>query len=185
MRHPSPKLGSWSEPSKLSRLVCLAALLVIAPGCAAAFDGQTYHGQGFTFQVPPPPPEWRRVDATGAALAFEETGSQAQVLVNARCDRDGEDVPLSSLTAHLFIRFTERTVHSEEVLPFDGREALRTDVTAKLDGVQKRFLVWVLKKDKCVYDLLYFAAPDRFERGSAAFDNWARNFRALPREVKP
>jgi hypothetical protein len=174
MRHPS-----------LAKRLTLALALAVMPGCAAAFDGHTYHGEGFTFQVPPAPPEWRRVEATGAALAFEETGSQAQILVNARCDRDGEDVPLSSLTAHLFIRFTERKVESEDVLPFDGREALRTDITAKLDGVQKRFLVWVLKKDRCVYDLLYFAAPDRFERGGAAFDAWARGFRALPREVNP
>jgi len=167
------------------RLVALISALSINLGCTAAFDGQTYHGDRFTFQVPPTPREWRRVQATGAALAFEEAGTRAQILVNARCDRDGEDVPLSSLTAHLFIRFTEREVHSEDVLAFDGREALRTDITAKLDGVSKRFLVWVLKKDRCVYDLLYFAAPESFERGGPAFDAWAKGFRAMPREVKP
>lgn len=153
----------------------------ILSGCAAAFDGRTYHGDGYAFQVAPTPPSWEALEATGAALTYRDRDSGAQILVNARCDRDGEDVPLRSLTQHLFIRFTARDIHSEEVLPFDGREALRTDITAKLDGVEQRFLVWVLKKDKCVYDLLYFARPDRFEPGAEQFDRWTRQFTALPR----
>jgi len=163
-----------------------ALLLVLAlqsAGCASAFDGHTYRGEGFVFRVSPAPAGWRTMEATGAALAFEDAHSGAQILVNARCDRDGEDVPLKSLTQHLFIRFTERETHSEEVMPFDGREALRTDITAKLDGVHRRFVVWVLKKDKCVYDLLYFSTPAAFEPGAKAFDQWAHGFTALPRGV--
>ncbi len=164
-------------------LVC--SVLCFGIACAAPFDGTTYRGEGFTFQVPRPPSTWERVDVTGAALAFEHGGHSAKILVNARCDRDGEDVPLRSLTQHLFIRFTEREIKSEDVVPFDGREALRTDITAKLDGVPLRFQVWVLKKDKCVYDMLYFSPPESFERGVVEFEQWARGLRALPREVAP
>lgn len=165
---------------KLTALLCAAFVV----GCASQFDGRTYRGHGFAFQVPQSPEGWRPMDVSSGALAFEDSAHN-QILVNARCDRDGEDVPLSSLTNHLFLRFTERKVHAEEVIAFDGREALRTDISAKLDGVEKRFLVWVLKKDGCVYDLLYFATPETFEQTGPTFDAWARGFRALPREVKP
>lgn len=164
-------------------LAILAALS--ASACSAAFDGQTYRGDGFAFQVPTAPTEWRPIEVSHAAVAYDDPGSEGIVMVNGRCDRDGEDVPLRSLTQHLFIRFTERETTSEEVVPFDGREAMRTEAAAKLDGVPRRFLVWVLKKDRCVYDLVYFSAPDKFDGGAQRFDAWARGFTALPREVDP
>jgi len=153
--------------------------------CGAAFDGHTYHGDGFTFRVPPAPNEWRPIDVSHASVAYRDPGSDGIVMVNGRCDRDGEDVPLSALTAHLFMRFSDRETQKEEVIPFDGREAMRTEAFAKLDGVPRRFLVWVMKKDRCVYDLIYFAAPEHFDQGSERFDTWARGFDALPRDVSP
>ena len=154
-------------------------------GCAAPFDGRVYHGEGFSFTVSQSPAEWQPIQVTGAALAYEERDFGGQILVNGRCDRDADDAPLRSLTQHLFMRFTAREITSEETVPFDGREAMRTAVTAKLDGVSRQFLVWVLKKDRCVYDLLYVGSPESFDRGAARFDAWAREFSALPREVKP
>jgi hypothetical protein len=159
----------------------VAALALLVTSCASPFDGRVYRGDGYTFQVAPTPPEWRPLDVTGAALAFEESDAGGQILVNARCDKDGDDVSLRSLTQHLFLRFTEREIVSEELVPFDGREVLRTEVTAKLDGVPRRFVVWVMKKDRCVYDLLYVGASD--PSAAARFDAWARQFSALPREV--
>jgi hypothetical protein len=146
--------------------------------CATAFDGNTYRGNGFVFQVPSAPASWQQMDVSDAALTYEDTSSGGTVMVNGRCDRDGEDVPLRSLTQHLFIYFTDREIHEEKVVPFDGREAMRTDITAKLDGVPRRFVVWVMKKDKCVYDLTYIASPETFETGVEAFDRWATGFRA-------
>lgn len=155
--------------------ICLAG---VASGCGSAFDGRTYHGEGFTFRVPPAPASWERLQVSDAALAFEDRTSGATIGVNGRCDRDGEDVPLKALTQHLFIQFTDRDVHTQEVVPFDGREAMRSDVTAKLDGVPRRLAVWVLKKDKCVYDLMYLGPPERFESGVETFDAWAKGFSA-------
>lgn len=169
----------------LAKLAAALGLAAALQGCASQFDGSVYRGDGFAFQVSPAPAAWRPMKATGAALAYEDTPNGGQVLVNARCDKDAEDTPLRSLTQHLFIRFTERVTHSEDVVPFDGREALRTDITAKLDGVDRRFLVWVLKKDRCVYDLLYFSPPERFGGGAPTFEAWAQSFKALPREVAP
>lgn len=156
-----------------------AIVLVPALGCGGGgFDGRTYHGEGYSFTVPSAPRTWTPIRATETALAFDDGSSGATIAVNGRCDRDGEDVPLQSLTQHLFLTFTEREVHSQEVFPFDGREAMRTDVTAKLDGVPRRLVVWVMKKDKCVYDLFFLARPDRFDAGVGAFDAWARGFSA-------
>jgi hypothetical protein len=177
-------LARWASSATWG--VRAAALLLLAlVSCSASFDGRIYHGDGFSFSVAQPPAEWQPISVTSAALAYEERDFDGQVLVNARCDRDGDDASLRSLTQHLFLRFTQREAVSEEVFPFDGREALRSEVTAKLDGVSRSFLVWVLKKDRCVYDLLYVAPPEQYSLGAPRFDAWARQFSALPRSVSP
>jgi hypothetical protein len=88
--------------------------------------------------------------------------------MNGRCGVDGDDVPLAALTHHLFLNFTKRHVESQQTVELDGREALRTELTAELDGVSKRFLVFVMKKDGCVYDFMWIgaaeASPGEFQR---------------------
>jgi hypothetical protein len=161
-----------------SLAVVTALSLVGLTACGSSFDGRTFHGDGFTLRVAPTPASWTPLKVSDASLAYEDQASGGTVGVNGRCDRDGEDVPLKALTQHLFIQFTEREERSQEVVPFDGREAMRSDMTAKLDGVPRRLVVWVMKKDKCVFDLMFIAPPDRFEAGVGAFDAWVKGFGA-------
>ena len=160
----------------LATLVTLLPALAVVAGCAPAFDGATYRGQGVAFRVGPVPPTWRRLDANGAALAFRDDAKDTTVGVNARCGVDGDDVPLGALTQHLFLHFTDRQSVKEEVVPFDGREALHSVVSAKLDGVAKTFDVWVLKKDGCVYDLYAISPPADAAAGAAPFERFVHGF---------
>ena len=108
------------------------------------------------------PRGWTRIAVPGADSAYRDDANLGSVLFDVRChDRDG-DAPLGSLTEHLIMGTTARDVQREETLPFDGREALHTLMTAKLDGVPMQYDLYVMKKDGCVYDLVYVAPPDRF-----------------------
>ena len=109
-------------------------------------------------------------------LAFRDRSGGATIAVNGRCGKDGDDVPLESLTHHLFLHFTERQVAGQSKLALDGRDALRTVLLAKLDGVPKHFTVVVLKKNGCVYDFLRIGHD-----GSTVqdFDGFVRGFSTL------
>ena len=164
------------RPSLATLLVAIALSSTVA-GCAASgLQGDVFQGQGFSFRIAPPPQGWERVDVSHASLAYRDAADGGTVVINGRCGVDGEDVPLEALTQHLFMRFTERQILEQQTFAFDKREALRTVLSAKLDGVPMKFDVWVLKKDGCVYDLGYMAAPQRFERGAAEFERFARGF---------
>lgn len=160
--------------------VAFALVLALACGCGAAFDGTTYRRGGVAFRVGERPASWRPIHAEGTGLAFRDDEANATIAVSGRCGKDAEDVPLPSLTQHLFLMFTEREILQEELVPFDGREALHTVMRAKLDGVPKQFDVWVLKKDGCVYDLYFIAQPDRFDAGVPAFRKFVTGFAAVP-----
>lgn len=133
------------------------AALVLA-GCSTShFDGRVFRRGDVAFRLGHLPEGWRSIEINDTALAFRDDANAATVAINGRCGKDAEDVPLRSLTQHLFLQFTERQLEQQQLVPLDGREALRTEMTAKLDGVEKHFHVLVLKKDGCVYDFLQIA----------------------------
>jgi hypothetical protein len=157
--------------------VTLAGLLVAA--CASSgFDGRVYHDGDLRFRVGPVPSSWRRLEVEDTRLAFRDDSANATVAVNGRCGLDGDDVPLASLTQHLFLQFTDRVQISQTRVSLDGREALRTELSASLDGVKKQYLVYVLKKDSCVYDFMYIAA-DSAAGSRADFERFVQGFGAL------
>jgi hypothetical protein len=113
-------------------------------------------------------------------LAFRDDANDATILVNARCTTADDGTPLVALTNHLLIGSTERETVSQEVEPFDGREALHSKVRAKWDGVPMALDIYVLKKDGCVYDFVYTSKPATFDAGASAFEPFVRSFRTLP-----
>ncbi len=161
----------------LASLACVVACSLPLACASSGFDGHVYHDDEMRFRVGPIPGSWRKIVVEGARLAFRSDAANSTVAVNARCKVDGDDVPLASLTQHLFLEFTERTVTSQSTVSLDGRQALRTEVSAALDGVKKQYLVYVLKKDSCVYDFMYIAAePDALVGARAEFERFVQGF---------
>ena len=92
----------------------------------------------------------------------------------------GLDIPLTALRSHLMIGFTERDVIEEEVIPMDGREALRTHFRARLDGVPRDILLQILKKDDCVYDFGLITPPGpNFDEALRDFDGVLDGFTTM------
>ena len=155
----------------------MTASIAFAVGCGHdPWDGRVYHGKQVTFRTGPVPGQWERISMDGPLLAFTDKSSDGTVDVYARCGQDADDVPLVALTKHLLIGFTERDFKEEKVVPMDGREALHTVVHAKLDGVLVALSIYVMKKDGCVYDLVYVASPARYDKGVSAFDSFVGGF---------
>jgi hypothetical protein len=154
----------------------------VACGSASAtFEGGVFHGQNATFHVGDVPSEWHRVNMDDSALAFRDAHGSS-ILVSGRCDLKVDDVPLIALTNQLVMGTTERDLVKEETLPFDKREARHTVMKAKLDGVPLVWDVYVMKKNGCVYDMVYVAPPDRFDEGSSAFERFAASFRSVEKQ---
>jgi hypothetical protein len=135
-----------------------AGLHVAGLACSSAsFDGRVFRQGDVAFRLEHVPPTWRNIEVSDTALAFRDDENSATVAINGRCGKDADDVPLRSLTQHLFLQFTERQIEQQQLFALDGREALQTQMVAKLDGVEKHFHVVVLKKDGCVYDFMQIA----------------------------
>jgi len=158
--------------------VAFAAALNGCAGAPARFDGGVYRDGKVAFRVGDVPGEWHRVEVDDAALAYRDDRGSS-VLVNGQCGLRAEDVPLVALTNQLIMGTTEREYVKEEVVQFDRREARHTILKAKLDGVPLVWDIYVMKKDGCVYDLVFVAQGERFEQGRDGFERFAAGFRAL------
>ncbi|HEX2873697.1 MAG TPA: hypothetical protein VHP33_20715, partial [Polyangiaceae bacterium] len=152
----------------------LAVALAVAACGGPHFNGTVYDDGKLHFRTGPIPTAWHAIEADGTLLAFRDDATPATVALNGRCGVDGDDVPLASLTQHLFLQFTERELKSQQELNLDGRAALRTELTGKLDGVPKQFLVYVLKKDGCVYDFWRISEPTAAD--PAPFEIFVKGF---------
>ncbi len=159
----------------LSRALALSFLLTSS--CGPSFDGRVYHGGELSFTVGPIPDSWRPIQVDQTLLAYRDDPNAVTVAVNGRCHKDGDDVPLPSLTHHLFLQFTDRQVQSQKQLEIAGRAALRTELVASLDGVPKHYVVVVLKKDGCVYDFMLIS--DSESADVAEFDAFVRGFETI------
>lgn len=158
-------------PTLLALLACAAC-----GGDRGRLHDGVYRGRDSTFAVGTLPPTWSPVGVGRNDLAFSHPELASIIQVNASCDPQ-LDIPLEALSRHLLIGFTGREVHSEERVPLDAREALRTHVTASLDGVPRELLLYVLKKDGCVYDFALVAPPgERFTRARADFQGFMDGF---------
>jgi len=167
-----------AEPARPGCVLVLLAL-VGCGGAQAQLEGDVYKSGAVAFRVAKIPPSWRPIQVGSAALAYRDDPNEASILVNGRCgERDG-DAPLVALTNQLIMGTTERSVMTEETLPLDAREALHTRMKAKLDGVPLAFDIWVMKKDGCVYDLVYVAPPERLDAGVGEFERFVRGFHAI------
>lgn len=152
-------------------------VLCLVLACGPKFDGQVYNNGQLRFRIGPVPADWRTIEVDQALLAYRSDAARETIAVSGRCNKDGDDVPLTSLTHHLFLQFTERSMISQRSLELDGREALRTEMTASLDGVSKHYVVYVLKKDGCVYDFMRISDSSDDEGGR--FDAFVSGFETM------
>jgi len=158
------------------------AILVVAGLSACrhgAVDGGFYTKSETRYYVGQAPSGWRRVDFQDNDVAYASRDGQHLVATNATC-KEYEDAPLKVLLRHLLMGFTELKMLDQQTKMLDGREALFSHFTAKLDGVPRELQLVVMKKDGCIYDLMQISPVGQLDPDRAAFDQLLAQFKTEP-----
>ena len=174
---PGPR-ALRSEPSL--RLVAL--VLALCGGCAYRPASKTAICSGRDcYEVGGLGQEWKSITLEDGAAGFFNATTGSVILGYASCRDDAEATPLSSLTAHLLVGYSDRRERSSELIAFAQREALRSVIDAKLDGVPVVLDLYVLKRDGCIFDLCFVARPASYDAGLPDFRRFVEGFHQLPR----
>jgi hypothetical protein len=161
-------------------VVVALSLLACTPGLHRDWfvtDDHRYH------VAPPDPNEWRQVHFDSNDLAW--VNEHGNVLATNSTCRNFEDAPLDVLTNHLLMGFTDRVQVDKKTYMMDGREALQTAWTARMDGVPVDINVTVLKKDGCIYDFTLIAPLAHGADHLATFDRLLDGFTTSPEGPPP
>lgn len=152
----------------------LLGLVVLVPGCRGGLSDGMFRRDGLAYRVVEPQ-GWRRAGFDDNDLAW--VSPQGHVIaINATCTGH-EDPQLEVLTNHLLIGFTDREWVSKKHFELDGRQALRSLVKARLDGVSTSLDLVVLKKNGCVHDFSYISPTGQEATHQAEFDALVAGFR--------
>jgi hypothetical protein len=110
------------------------------------------------------------------AVGFFSPTLGAVIHANGTCRDDAEASSLETLTRQLFIGYTDRQPIDSRTVTIDGRDALHSVLTARLDGVPVVLDLYVLKRNGCIFDLGYVAPPEQHARGEADFARFVAGF---------
>jgi len=160
--------------SRSSLLPILALFLATACGGGGTLRDGTYRDGEAAYRLDPLPPDWKPISFADNDLAWTDGGGRV-ISVNAVCEGHG-DPSLKVLTDHLLLGFEQRHVLEREELRLAGRGALRTRANASLDGVPVELEMTLVKKDGCVYDLIYTAPAGTFGVRAADYRRLVESF---------
>lgn len=107
---------------------------------------------------------WRKVGSGGADFAYRNKSQAAVIYADSNCGARFEDAALEDLAKHMSFGVRVGEPSFEETYELDGRTAYTSRAVGELDGVPVELGTTVLKKDRCIYDIVVIAPRgDRFQ----------------------
>jgi hypothetical protein len=159
-------------------LAALAAAVLVLAGCAGRRLVEGTYRAPAGYRVTVPGPAWAVADDSRADLELRHRSAPAGMLVNAACDpavaRRAGDV----LVRHLLLGIRDRVVLEQGELPVNGRLASHRVLEGRMRQSDERVRIesYTLRDDRCVYDLLYVAAPEAFDVWRGDFQRFVDSF---------
>lgn len=135
--------------------------------------------EGGSFRVGALPGGWVRQSFKYRAVVFSHSSRGSSVSVDAFCKRSFDDAPLPILSNQLYYGMTEQTRRLRRNILVDGRQALRTVRSGRMDGILLYLDTVVFKANGCVFDFAYTATPKNYSFGISDFKNFVKGFHLI------
>jgi hypothetical protein len=124
-------------------------------------------------QTPTSPFTVLATDKSDQAWRNNRNGNSISYFSNCN---DPADPAIEVVRNDMLTGIQDVTVLDSQTLQYNGREAVRTVATGKVDGVNAKMDVLVFKKNMCIYGLSFVGLTANYEADHAAFDNFVRGF---------
>jgi len=160
------------------RLGAVVAVFV-GSGCATAtqLDKGVFRAPAM-FRVTVPGGDWEVANASGGDLALRHRAGRAGILANAECGGGQTRSGLDVLARRLFVGLRGRAVVENGTAVVGGLPAQHAVMEAQVTGDDERMRIeaFVLKDERCVYDLVYVAPAGAFAASRADFQRLVESF---------
>jgi len=164
----------------MRRLLVLGFLL---SGCLGRKNAEANNLEGY-YTVGRLSNGWTRVSPGGADKAWFNEEIMAMIYTDSNCGSHYDDGDLDNLQRRLVSGMDALTHQSESWVDLDNRAALLKVYDGRLDGVPFRLGALALKKNNCLFEIIYLAPPSRFEDGWEDFMAVMAGFRSTSRGME-
>jgi len=163
----------------LRRAAAVAAATLVVGGCAGKrIERGVFHAPSGYRVTLPTDGAWRIVDDSRADLELRHRTVSAGMLVNGACDPALARRAPNVLERHLLMGLRERTELARDEAPVNGRMASHRLLEGRMRDSDERVRVesYVLRGERCVYDLLFVAEPATFDDERPEFRRFVESF---------
>jgi accessory colonization factor AcfC len=127
-----------------------------------------------SYGISPPSEDWHQESFRDADLFFKHKERNATIFFSTQCEKFS-DSPLEALTAQILVGLSDIEIKKQERLVLAERDAMITELTAKVDGVTRFLKIMVLRKNRCVFDGVFSSALKSSDL-AVDFDNMIAQF---------
>lgn len=117
-----------------------------------------------------------RTDITDLGYRSQMSGAIVSLNSGCRASRDTTQ-PLEELSRQLLLGIDDIEGREDKTYSLSGQPALETTLQGRMNSKLVKLRTIVVKKDGCVFDLMYLARPDRFAEKESDFSRFAQSLR--------
>lgn len=162
-------------------IALLAAAGVVSCATGTRIEGGVYRAPS-GYRVTLPGAEWNVMTdeerGSRTDLQLRHRDGRAAMLAHGACEGGAGRRSFDILTRHVLVGLRDRTVVEDGSAQVSGRTAAHTVVDGRRRQSDERVRVesYVVKDGRCVYDLLFVAAPEAFAARRPAFQSFVNSF---------
>ena len=113
-------------------------------------------------------------------IAFQSNETASIISINSACKSSknlDRNKSLKELSRELLLGISDITLQEEKNVQLDDTQALQTTLRGRLNNEDIMLQTVVLKRDLCVYDLMYVSRPNKFEENRKDFADFVSSLR--------
>jgi len=160
--------------SRFSTLVfasfCISACVSVSIG-----PGKPVAAKNVRYKEPPPP--YAQFTSEEIDAGWKNATAGTSISYKSSCG-ESLDLPLESIQQSMLYGIDNVKILKSQKLPYNEREALNSIVEGKVDGVDTKMQLLILKKNRCTYMISYVALKKSFEKDQKNFQNFLNHFEA-------
>lgn len=162
--------------SNILFLPTLFSLLITQTSCVSVKLGEDFQPntkKNITFAEPTTP--FTKIDLPQADQAWQSSVTGNSISYFADCKQNASN--LKSLRTSIFGGIEDLKISEEHFSTYNGREALHSIVTGKMEGVPVKINFLIFKKNACAYSVSYISVQDKYEKEVSYFKKFLEGFK--------
>lgn len=158
--------------------ICLAVTyLFIFTACVSVKLGNEDVAKSKKIDFTPPSQPFTDVSLKNADRSWQNPSTGTTLSYLSICN-DTSDPSVESIRDTTLHGLENSKIEKEELIPYNAREALKSDISGQLDGVKVRVKLLIFKKNFCNYTISMVAIQNKMSTDSEVFENFIKGFKA-------